>query len=72
MNQFGKLYRKLKAITGKSTAIYIRFIRLKKAKELISETEKTISEIAYEVGFKDLAYFSRCFSELFGVSPVNL
>lgn len=67
-----QLYRKLKAITGKSTAIYIRFVRLKKSKILISETEQSISEIAYAVGFKDLAYFSRCFSELFGVSPSQL
>ena len=64
-----QLYRKLKALTGKSTAIYIRSIRLAKAVELIRQSEKSISEIAYEVGFKDPAYFSRCFSDAYGQSP---
>jgi len=67
-----QLYRKLKAITGKSTAIYIRFIRLERAKELLHSTQKTVSEIAYQVGFKELAYFSRCFSEEYGVSPSQI
>ena len=67
-----QLYRKLKAITGKSTAIYIRFIRLEKAKDLLHTTDKNVSEIAYEVGFKELAYFSRCFSEEYGISPSQI
>ena len=67
-----QLYRKLKAITGKSTAIYIRFIRLEKAKDLLHATDKNVSEIAYEVGFKELAYFSRCFSEEYGLSPSQI
>ena len=64
-----QLYRKLKAITGKSTAIYIRSIRLATAFELLRQTDKPVSEIAYEVGFKDAAYFSKCFSEEYGKSP---
>jgi len=48
-----QLYRKLKAISGKSTAIFIRSIRLQKGKELIQTTDKTISEVAYDVGFND-------------------
>ncbi|MCB0686787.1 MAG: response regulator [Saprospiraceae bacterium] len=64
-----QLYRKLKALTGKSTAIYIRSIRLAQAFELLRQTEMTVSEIAYEVGFKNTAYFSRCFSEEYGKSP---
>jgi signal transduction histidine kinase/DNA-binding response OmpR family regulator len=64
-----QLYRKLKAITGKSTAIYIRHKRLMVAKDLLETTGKTVSEIAYAVGFKELAYFSRCFSEEFGINP---
>ncbi len=67
-----QLYRKLKALTGKSTAIYIRSIRLANALELLQQTEKSISEIAYEVGFKDAAYFSRCFSEEYGQSPRSI
>jgi len=64
-----QIYRKIKAITGKSTAIFIRSIRLKYAKELLSDTDKTISEVAYEVGFKDPSWFSRAFKDEFGFSP---
>lgn len=64
-----QLYRKLKAITGKSTAIFIRSIRLQKARQMILTTDKTISEIAYEVGFNDPSWFSRAFKEEFGYSP---
>ena len=67
-----QLYRKLKAISGKSTAIYIRYQRLLAAKNLLETTDKTVSEITYEVGFKELAYFSKCFSEEFGIPPSQL
>jgi AraC-like DNA-binding protein len=62
-------YRKLKSITNKSIAIFIRSVRLQKAKELIQTSNKTISEIAYEVGFNDPSWFSRSFKEEFSVSP---
>jgi len=64
-----QIYRKLKAITGKSTAVFIRSVRLQKAKELIQTTDKTISEIAYDVGFNDPSWFSRAFKEEFGFAP---
>ena len=64
-----QLYRKLKALTGKSIAIYIRSIRLQRGKELLETSELNISEIAYEVGFSDPNYFSRTFSQEFGVPP---
>ena len=64
-----QLYRKLKAITDKSTAIFIRSVRLQKAKELILHTDKSISEVAYEVGFNDPSWFSRTFKEEFGFAP---
>ncbi len=64
-----QLFRKLKALTNTSTAIYIRKVRLQKANELLHQTQRTVSEIAFDVGFKDVAYFSRCFSEEFGISP---
>ncbi|MCD4681800.1 MAG: response regulator, partial [Bacteroidales bacterium] len=64
-----QIYRKLKAITGKSTAVFIRSVRLQKAKELIHTTDKTISEIAYEVGFNDPSWFGRAFKEEFGFAP---
>ncbi|WP_132065852.1 hybrid sensor histidine kinase/response regulator transcription factor, partial [Aquimarina spinulae] len=67
-----QVYRKLKAITDKSTAVFIRSIRLQKAKELIITTDKTISEIAYDVGFNDPSWFSRAFKEEFGTSPSDI
>jgi signal transduction histidine kinase/DNA-binding response OmpR family regulator/ligand-binding sensor domain-containing protein len=66
-----QLYRKLKAISGKSTAIFIRTVRLKKARELLETSNLSISEIAYQVGFNDPAWFSRVFKEEFGVSPTE-
>ncbi len=67
-----QLYRKIKALTGKSTAVYIRSIRLTRAYEMLRQTDKTISEIAFEVGFKDAAYFSKCFRESYGDSPRSM
>ncbi|MCD4745330.1 MAG: helix-turn-helix domain-containing protein, partial [Bacteroidales bacterium] len=64
-----QLYRKLKALTGKSTAVFIRTIRLHKARELLTTTSLNVSEIAYETGFSDPAWFSRVFKEEFGISP---
>ncbi|MCB0668223.1 MAG: response regulator, partial [Saprospiraceae bacterium] len=64
-----QLYRKIKAITGKSTAIFIRSIRLKFARNLLLTTNKTVSEVAYETGFNDPSWFSRAFKNEFGFSP---
>jgi len=61
--------RKLKALTGKTPSLFIRSIRLQKGMELLQSTQLTISEIAYEAGFSDPNYFSRAFSEEFGLSP---
>jgi signal transduction histidine kinase/DNA-binding response OmpR family regulator len=66
-----QLYRKLKALTNDSTAIFIRKIRLQKAKELIENTSKSISEIAYETGFNDPSWFSKCYKQEFGFAPSN-
>ena len=64
-----QLYRKLKALTGQSTAIYIRSIRLQKARELLETTQMNVTEVAFEVGFTNLSYFSRVFSQEFGIPP---
>ena len=64
-----QLYRKAKAITGKSPAIFIRSVRLLYAKDVLINTDKTVSEVAYEVGFNDPSYFSRSFKDEFGFSP---
>ncbi len=67
-----QVYRKLKAISGKSTAVFIRSIRLQQAKELIQSTNMTISEVAYKVGFNDPSWFSRIFKEEFGFPPSSI
>lgn len=63
------LLRKLKKQTGKSASQYIRKIRLDKAKELLEDSEMTVSEISYEIGFSNSSYFIKCFREEFGFPP---
>ena len=63
------LYRKMKSVTGFSAGEFILNIRLKYAASLLCETDRTISDIAYESGFTDPYYFSRAFKKLYGTSP---
>lgn len=67
-----QLYRKIKAITNYSPVELMRNLRLKRAKILLTSTEKTISEICYEVGFSTPAYFTKCFREQYGKTPSEL
>ncbi len=64
-----QLHRKITALTGKSTSIYLRFLRLQKAKQLLNNTQLNISEVAFAVGFSDPNYFTRTFVEEFGTTP---
>lgn len=64
-----QLHRKLKALTGQSANRLIRAVRLKKACHLLSDTDLNISEIAFQTGFSDPAYFSRLFNQEMGMSP---
>ncbi|MEM6802624.1 MAG: ATP-binding protein [Bacteroidota bacterium] len=66
---YTQFYRKLKALTNKTASIFIREVRLEKGYQLLKEGELNISEIAYDIGFKDPAYFSRVFSEKYGLPP---
>lgn len=66
-----QLYRKIKALTGYSPVELIRSLRLKKGRELITTTDRTMSEIAYEVGFSTPAYFTKCYREAFGETPTE-
>ena len=49
----------------------MRIARLKKAASLLASSEKTISEITYEVGFTSPSYFTKCYKEYFGESPTD-
>ena len=64
--------KKLKSMTNKTAVKLIREIRLEKAKSLLMKNGKNVSEIAFEVGFKDPNYFSVCFREQFGVPPSDI
>lgn len=63
------LSRKLKALTGLSPNEFIKDLRLKTAASLIQSKSDTITQICYQVGFKDQSYFTKCFKKQFGVSP---
>lgn len=66
-----QLYRKIKALTNYSPNELLRIARLKKAASLLASSEKTISEITYEVGFTSPSYFAKCYKEYFGESPTE-
>ncbi len=63
------LHRKIKASVGVSVSQFIRDVRLKRAMEMLKGTDKTCSEIAYDVGFGSVTYFNKCFHDHFGFPP---
>nr|WP_186989233.1 response regulator [Constantimarinum furrinae] len=64
-----QLHRKLKALTGNSTSEFIRTQRLNMAASLLLNSDATISEVGYAVGFNDPSYFTKRFKDQFGISP---
>jgi len=64
-----QLYRKVKALTGYSPVEMLRKARLTRARHLLRTTEKTVSEVAYAVGFSTPSYFSKCYKDEFGENP---
>jgi len=64
-----QLYRKVKALTGYSPVEIIRKARLTRARHLLQTTERTVSEVAYAVGFSTPSYFSKCYKDEFGENP---
>ncbi|MGD1892825.1 MAG: response regulator [Cyclobacteriaceae bacterium] len=66
-----QLHLKSIALTARATSHFIRGIRLQRAKALLEQSDLNVSEVAYEVGFQDPAYFSRTFTQEFGVSPTS-
>jgi ABC-type sugar transport system substrate-binding protein len=67
-----QLYRKVKAITGLSPVELLRQMRLQRGYALLQSTNKTVNEIAYEVGFGTPGYFSTCFKKQFGKYPTDV
>lgn len=66
-----QLYRKVKALTGKSPVEIIREERLRRGHQLLADSSLTISEIAYRVGFSSPSYFAKCYKDMFGKSPTS-
>lgn len=64
-----RLYKKIKQITGKTPIEFIRIIRLKRAAQLLRESQLNVSEIAYRTGFNSPKVFSKYFKEEFGILP---
>ncbi len=64
-----QLHRKMKEMTGISTSEFIRNIRLEQAARLLREQKINVTQVAYTVGFSNLAHFSTIFRKHFGVSP---
>ena len=64
-----QLYRKVKNLTGSSPVELLRTARLNRAYQLLLTTDKSVSEVAYDVGFTAPSYFTKCFKEEFGMLP---
>lgn len=67
-----QLHRKMKAIIGYSASDFVRQYRLKKAYEYLQGKKGSVSEIAYDVGFSNLSYFSKAFKEVYSIKPSEL
>lgn len=63
------LYRKVKSLSGYTVTAFIRLIRLRKAAEMLINTDYNINQVALETGFNNIKYFRSQFVKLFGVNP---
>ena len=67
-----QLYRKVKSLTGSTPVELLRTARLKRAYQLLLTTDKSVSEVAYQVGFTAPSYFTKCFKDEYGKLPGEL
>lgn len=63
------LYRRIKQITGQTTVDFIRDVRMKRAAQLLSQSQLRISEVAMQVGVEDVKYFRQTFQKVYGMAP---
>ncbi len=63
--------RKFKEVFSSSPASYIKNKKLEKAKKMLNSTQLNITEICFDVGFNDLANFSKAFTRQYNISPSN-
>lgn len=64
-------YRKIRKATGLSPSMYVCRKRLERSCQLLTDTELRVGEISFRVGFNTQAYFSKCFSEVYGCAPLR-
>lgn len=64
-----QLYRRCKLASGMSPNELLRSTRLNKGYQMLRDTDMTVSEVAYSVGFSSPSYFAKCYKELFGKNP---
>lgn len=64
-----QLFRKMRALINQSPQDFVRDFRLKRAAQLLQNKAGNVSEVAYQVGFNNLSYFTKRFKELFGQTP---
>jgi len=62
-------YKKILSLTDKTPSEFIRFIRLKRAANLLEKSQLFVNEVAYQVGFNDPKYFRKYFKDEYGISP---
>jgi AraC-like DNA-binding protein len=67
-----QFYRKMSSITGLSPNDFIKEFRLQKALNLIENQKGNVAQVAFESGFNNPSYFSKCFRERYGILPSNL
>ncbi len=67
-----QFYRKIKALTNYSPVELLRNLRLAKARTLLTATDKSVAEIAYEVGFSSPAYFGKCYKDRYRETPTDI
>lgn len=64
-----QLYRRMKALTGRTPIEYLNEVRMKKAAMLLAQGSFCVSEVMYLVGYTNSSYFAKCFSTVYGMSP---
>lgn len=65
------LYKKIKALSGKSVNELVRYVRLRKSGELLITTELNVNEVAFTCGFNDIKYFREQFTKMYGLKPTE-
>ncbi|SIT10346.1 hybrid sensor histidine kinase/response regulator transcription factor [Belliella pelovolcani] len=66
------LFRKVKALTGLTPSDLIKESRMKRAMKMLASGKYRVADVAFEVGFQDVAYFGKVFKKHFGHSPTNI